>query len=111
MKPIDRASGHLDGLLLAVLASEPAHGYAVITELRLRSGGEFDMSEGSVYPALHRLERAGLLESRWAAGSTRRRRIYALTSSGAAALAAERTSWFRFVDAVQAVLGPRMVSA
>jgi DNA-binding PadR family transcriptional regulator len=63
--------GHLDGLLLAVVAEEPAHGYAIVERLRDRSGGAFDLPEGTVYPALHRLEQAGLLKSSWAPGTTR----------------------------------------
>ena len=62
MKP-DLLKGHLDLLLLAVLAEAPAHGYLVIDRLRQASGGTFDLPEGTVYPALHRLERAGLLDS------------------------------------------------
>ena len=57
--------GHLDTMLLAILGSGPMHGYAVVQELKGRSGGTFDLPEGSVYPALHRLERNGLLRSRW----------------------------------------------
>ncbi|MGI8862986.1 MAG: PadR family transcriptional regulator [Solirubrobacteraceae bacterium] len=58
--------GHLDGLLLAVLASTgPLHGYSIIEELSLRSGGSFTLPEGTIYPALHRREREGLLSSRW----------------------------------------------
>ena len=59
----ERLKGHLDLLMLSVLAAGPAHGYAVITALRARSGGTFDLPEGTVYPALHRLEAAGLLTS------------------------------------------------
>ena len=53
----DTLKGHLDGLVLATLAAEPAHGYAVIEELKRRSGGAFDLPEGTVYPVLHRLEK------------------------------------------------------
>jgi DNA-binding PadR family transcriptional regulator len=53
--------GHLDMIVLAVLSSGPAHGYAVIEEIKRRSGGAFDLPEGTVYPVLHRLEQAGLL--------------------------------------------------
>ena len=59
----ERLKGHLDLLLLSVLAARPAHGYAVITPLRDRSDGAFELPEGTVYPALHRLEDAGLLAS------------------------------------------------
>ena len=101
----ERLKGHLDLLLLSVLAAGPAHGYAIITALRARSDGAFDLPEGTVYPALHRLEDAGLLASSWSAADGRRRRVYALTSNGEAALAAERGEWKRFAGGVQAVLG------
>jgi PadR family transcriptional regulator, regulatory protein PadR len=101
----ERLKGHLDLLLLSVLAAGPAHGYAVISALRQRSAGTFDLPEGTVYPALHRLEDTGLLSSRWAAVDGRRRRVYALTSQGATALAAERGEWRRFARGVQAVTG------
>ena len=64
----ERLKGHLDLLLLAVLAGGRAHGYTVISALRQRSEGTFDLPEGTVYPALHRLEDAGLLSSSWADG-------------------------------------------
>ena len=64
--------GHLDLLLLAALRPGPAHGYAIIEELRRRSGGTFDLPEGTIYPALHRLERQGLIESEWSDASGRR---------------------------------------
>ena len=96
--------GHLDLLLLAVLAEGPAHGYGVIEALRARSGGRFALPEGTIYPALHRLERAGLLESTWAEGTPRPRRVYALTAGGRRALDARRREWGRFA-AVAEVLG------
>ena len=83
----------------------PAHGYAIISSLRERSEGTFDLPEGTIYPALHRLEDAGLLSSAWADGDGRRRRVYALTSAGATALAAEQTEWRRFASGVLAVTG------
>lgn len=101
----ERLKGHLDLLLLSVLAAGPAHGYAIIAALRARSEGTFDLPEGTVYPALHRLEDAGLLASSWAETEGRKRRVYALTAKGAAALAAERTEWKRFATGMQAVLG------
>lgn len=101
----ERLKGHLDLLLLSVLAAGPAHGYAIISALRARSEGTFDLPEGTVYPALHRLEDAGLLASSWADTEGRKRRVYALTTRGAAALAAERTEWKRFATGMQAVLG------
>ena len=101
----ERLKGNLDLLLLSVLAAGPAHGYAIISALRDRSEGTFDLPEGTVYPALHRLEDAGLLASSWADVNGRRRRIYGLTSQGAEALAAEQTEWRRFAVGVQTVVG------
>jgi DNA-binding PadR family transcriptional regulator len=95
---------HLDALLLGVLAVGPAHGYAVIEELRRRSGEAFDLPEGTVYPGLHRLEHAGLIASRWATVAGRRRRVYRLTRKGRGALVRERREWAGFAKAVEAVL-------
>src|SRR5713101_4441692 len=93
--------GHLDMIVLAALSAGSAHGYAIIEEIRRRSGGAFDLPEGTIYPALHRLEQAGLLDSRWVtASSGRRRRVYQLTRSGHRALAERRMVWHRFSDAV-----------
>jgi len=100
----ERLKGNLDLLLLSVLAAGPAHGYAIISSLRDRSEGMFDLPEGTIYPALHRLEDAGLLVSSWAETDGRRRRVYGLTDQGAAALAAEQTEWRRFAGGMQAVL-------
>ncbi|HEX6453223.1 MAG TPA: helix-turn-helix transcriptional regulator [Trebonia sp.] len=101
----ERLKGHLDLLLLSVLRARPAHGYAIIAALRTRSEGTFDLPEGTVYPALHRLADAGLLASDWSDADGRKRRVYALTAKGEAALAAERTEWKRFAGGVQSVLG------
>ena len=97
--------GHLDMIVLAALAGGPAHGYAVIEEIKRKSGQAFDLPEGTVYPALHRLEQAGLLSSRWmTAESGRRRRVYALTRQGGRALAQRRAVWRQFSDAVGGLL-------
>jgi transcriptional regulator len=94
--------GHLDMIVLAALAAAgSAHGYAVIEEIRKRSAGAFDLPEGTVYPALHRLEQAGLLTSRWTtADSGRRRRVYTLTKAGNRALVERRAVWKQFSDAI-----------
>ena len=99
----DAVRGHLDGLVLAVLASGPAHGYALIELLRERSGGFFELPEGSVYPALHRLERAGLVESGWSEAGGRRRRVYDLTPRGRRAVTQRRREWRSFAAAVDAI--------
>ena len=98
------ARPQLDLLLLATLDRGPAHGYRAIELLRERSGGRFAYPEGSIYPALHRLEREGLLASRWSTGEARRRRVYRLTRKGSALLRRERTEWALLARAVEAVL-------
>lgn len=95
--------GHMDMLLLAVVENEPAHGYAVIQRLRDKSLGAFDLPEGTVYPALRRLEQQGLLSSKWDSASGRKRRVYRLTRTGRKALARERVTWATFAGAVNAV--------
>ncbi len=99
--------GHLDLLILATLRQTgPAHGYALIQALRERSEGTFDLPEGTVYPALHRLERAGLVTSAWQDGGGRRRRCYELTQQGTAALATKQSEWHSLVRGVAAILAP-----
>jgi PadR family transcriptional regulator PadR len=100
----DGAKGHLDLLLLSVLSGGAGHGYAVITALRDHSDGAFDLAEGTVYPALHRLELDGLLSSDWESVGGRRRRVYKLTAAGAKALAREQRDWKVLSRAVDAVL-------
>jgi DNA-binding PadR family transcriptional regulator len=100
----EELKGHLDSLILAVVAAAPAHGYAIIQELKLRSGGTFALPEGTVYPALHRLERSGLLSSGWANAGGRRRRVYRLTRRGRTRLESRRREWRAFSSAVDAVL-------
>src|SRR3989337_1257061 len=93
----DIIRGHLDLLVLSILREGPSHGYAVAEELRTRSNGEFDLPEGTVYPALYRLEEAGLLSSRWETQGGRPRRVYEVTSKGRKALtlrAKERAGFF-----------------
>jgi PadR family transcriptional regulator PadR len=96
--------GHVDLLLLSTLRAGPLHGYAVVEKLRGASDGAFDLAEGTVYPALYRLEAAGLLSSRWTSARGRRRRVYELTKRGRGELARERDEWKAFAHAVEAVL-------
>lgn len=102
----DAVRGHLDGLLLAVLEPGPLHGYAIITAVQRRSGGALELRTGTVYPALNRLERLGLLRSTWDSVGERRRRCYELTDAGRRTLAEERTAWRAFTEAIGAVLNP-----
>jgi PadR family transcriptional regulator, regulatory protein PadR len=98
--------GHLDGLLLACLETGPRHGYAIMEALRAGSGGQFNLPTGTVYPALRRLERAGLIKGTWSTEAGRQRRVYQLTPAGRSALAAERGGWREFSAAVTALLEP-----
>lgn len=92
-------------LLLAIIEDGPRHGYAVIEELRTRTDGAIDLPEGTVYPALHRLERAKLIAGRWADVDGRRRRTYSITTTGRKAAAAKRREWSLFAATVQRVVG------
>jgi DNA-binding PadR family transcriptional regulator len=104
MKP-DALRGHLDALILAVLEREPLHGYAVMEALQRRSEGALDLPTGTVYPALRRLERAGLLHGDWGTVGGRERRTYRITAAGTKALAAERLQWREFSAVIGTVLG------
>jgi DNA-binding PadR family transcriptional regulator len=97
--------GHLDGLLMAILELAPCHGYGIIEQLRTRSDDIFDLPEGTVYPALHRLERNGMVTSKEEPVGGRTRRVYRLSNSGRTALAKRRRDWSRFAFAVSTVLG------
>jgi PadR family transcriptional regulator PadR len=101
----DLLRGHLGRLLLAVLTDAPGHGYELSQRLTQSSGGELGVHEGSLYPALHRLERGGLVESSWRTGEGRRRRVYRLTSAGRRAVRESRQEWRAFSAAVDRVLG------
>ncbi len=103
MRP-EALKGHLDAMLLAVLERGPRHGYAVIEELRAGSGNRFDLPTGTIYPALHRLERAGLVRSTWSVVAGRRRRTYQLTAAGTRALSDERRVWREFAIGVSSLL-------
>jgi DNA-binding PadR family transcriptional regulator len=95
---------HLELLVLAALKAGPGHGYSIIRAIRDRTGGEFELLEGSLYPALHRLERGGLVTSRWSDVAGRRRRVYTLSRKGQAALNKQEREWRRFERAMNLVL-------
>lgn len=96
--------GYLDPVILAILSSGALHGYAVIEELKAQSGGDLDLPEGTVYPALHRLERRGLLKSGWTTVDGRRRRVYRLTAAGRRELQSKAREWRAFARVVDGVL-------
>ncbi|MBA3841472.1 MAG: helix-turn-helix transcriptional regulator [Actinobacteria bacterium] len=97
-------TGQLDLLLLAALRDEERHGYAVIEHVRDTSAGRFDYAEGTVYPALRRMEDDGLIKSRWSDNSGRRRRLYRLTASGRRALRVREEDWASFRSGIEAVI-------
>ena len=100
----EELKGHLDGLLLAALEDGPQHGYAVMDALRRSTGGRLDLPTGTIYPALHRLEQAGLIAGSWSVVSGRRRRMYQLTPAGTNALSGKRADWRDFAAIVSAAL-------
>src|SRR5260370_1334839 len=101
----EKLKGNLDMLLLAVLAAGPGHGYSIITRLRERSAGAFDLPEGTVYPALHRLEAAGLLDSSWDVVARRRRRMYGPTPARPRAFARATAAARRRTGAAGSLIG------
>lgn len=91
-------------IMLSILAEGESYGYAIIQRIHALSGGAIELSDGTLYPVLHRLEDEGLVISTWrTSDSGRRRKYYALTTKGKEALQAERTQWLQ-VDAVLATL-------
>jgi transcriptional regulator len=101
----DLPQGVLDLLLLKVLALEPLHGYAIARRLRQISSQAIQVTQGSLYPALHRLENRGLLAAEWKPSATGRdSKIYSLTRKGRAALDQESASWQRLIGVIGTVL-------
>jgi DNA-binding PadR family transcriptional regulator len=98
-------NGTVELMLLAVIDEGPSYGYEITQSVLSRSGGRFDLREGSLYPALHRLERSKLLQSYWTEYDGRRRKYYRLTPSGRKALASRRSEWQSFSEGVRGVLG------
>ena len=101
--------GHLDMIVLAALsAAGSAHGYAVIEEIKRRSGGAFDLPEGTIYPALHRLEQRGWVSAKWETAPDRNRefKYYRLTEKGKKQLVVEESQWKQMSEAVARVMWP-----
>ncbi|HEX4007315.1 MAG TPA: PadR family transcriptional regulator [Acidobacteriaceae bacterium] len=96
--------GHLELLLLAALSAQPVHGYGIVEILRRRSGGTFELPEGTLYPALHRMEKSGLVVSRWTDDTGRRRRVYELTAEGQRSLKRREADWQQFAHAVNGIV-------
>ena len=102
---MDRLQGTLDLLILRTLQSEPMHGWGIAQRLQLLSRDLFQPNQGSLYPALHRLEDQGWIAAEWGTSENQRRaRFYRLTPSGRRQLAREKESWDTFVAAVARIL-------
>jgi len=97
--------GTLPALILEALVQEPRHGYRIAQRIKERSQGVLDFKEGTLYPALHKLENQGLVESYEGAEKGRPRRDYRITRSGRAALAKDRAEWRELSRAVTMILG------
>lgn len=104
-KKSDLMQGTLDLLILKMLAKEPGHGYAIAQRILDSSRNVFDVQQGSMYPALHRLEKQGFLSSEWREGDNGRiAKVYSLKKAGKKHLEAELDEWTRYVTAIEWVL-------
>jgi PadR family transcriptional regulator PadR len=107
-KPPDLVQGTLDLLLLKILALEPLHGWAISQRLKQVSGDELQVSDGSLYPALHKLELAGWITAEWKTSELgRRAKFYSLTRAGRRYLEQETAHWHRLTSAISRVLALR----
>ena len=99
--------GSTDSLLLCLINNQPMYGYQIIKEIEKRSNGYFQFKEGTLYPALHRLERAGLLSGKWQMlPNSRHRRYYHITNKGYQVLVAKRSQWQDFFTAMNLIVQP-----
>jgi transcriptional regulator len=104
-KPKDVVQGTLDLLILKVLALEPMHGWAISQRLKQVSGDVLQVSDGSLYPALHKLEHGGWIKAEWGPSENNRRaKYYALTRAGRKELAKEAANWNRLAAAISQVV-------
>jgi transcriptional regulator len=104
-RPSDLVQGTLDLLILKTVALEPRHGWAIAKRIRQVSGEVLQVTQGSLYPALHRLEQHGWLKATWVETETgREAKVYALTAAGRKQLAKELESWDRLSSAIRVVL-------
>src|SRR5687767_12368147 len=104
-RPTDLVQGTLDLLLLKIVALAPLHGWAIAQRLKQVSGDVLQVSEGSLYPALHKLEHEGWLTARWQASDTgRRAKFYTLSLAGRRALDREMADWERLSGAISRVV-------
>jgi len=96
---------NIDSLLLCLINGQPMYGYQIIKELESRSQGYFKFKEGTLYPALHRLEKLGLIEGKWKSlPSGQQRKYYYITQKGYDSLAEKRSSWAEFLTAMNLII-------
>ncbi|MGB7190343.1 MAG: PadR family transcriptional regulator [Acidobacteriaceae bacterium] len=104
-KPSDLVQGTLDLLILKTIALEPKHGWAIAKRIQQVSGEVLQVQQGSLYPALHRLEQQGWVRAKWAESETgREAKFYSLTAAGRRQLEAEAANWKRLSEAVNLVV-------
>ena len=105
MKPVDLVQGTLDLLILKALADEPMHGWAIARRIRMLSKDVLAVQQGSLYPALHRLEQQGWVSAKWGVSEQNRRaKFYALTRAGRKQLGLESALWERLAAAITLVV-------
>ena len=103
--PTDLLQGTLDMLILKAIAAQPQHGWAIAQRIEQVSGNVLQVGQGSLYPALHRLEYKGWIRAQWGASENNRKaRFYSLTAAGRKHLEAERDNWVRLTGAINLVL-------
>jgi len=103
-------AGSIDSLLLCLISQQPMYGYQIIKELEQRSQGYFKFKEGTLYPALHRLERAGVIQGKWQAlENGQQRKYYSITEKGLSILAEKRNQWRDFLAAMNLIIQPANV--
>ena len=106
-RPTDLVQGTLDLLILRVVEAEPMHGWAIAQRIRLMSNDVLSVGQGSLYPALHKLEQQGWIRAEWGESENNRRaKFYRLTRAGRKALERERTQWHRLSAAISLVVKP-----
>jgi PadR family transcriptional regulator, regulatory protein PadR len=104
----DFFKGSSNSLLLSLLENQPMYGYQIVKELETRSQGYFKFKEGTLYPALHRLEKSGQISSQWQMlANGRQRCYYSITEKGKSVLASEKTQWQNFTAAVSLIMQPQ----
>jgi len=106
-KQIELIKGSSESLLLCLVSLQPMYGYQILKELEKQSEGYFKFKEGTLYPALHRLEKVGLVTGKWQMSANgRRRRYYHITDKGRRSLEVKRNQWREFLTAMNLIINP-----